>query len=227
MTRVRMYSAPHKGLRLALSNFSTLAGKLEFSDPESLKQLKNTGRELFDMLSGHTITENEYVLKALATKVPEAAAFDIHEHEELEEKQTKLEERMNALTGFESSDEQHEFYLLISDFHSTYLSHILHEEQVSERLMQHHFTDEELVAIRADFIKAMDFNKLLLFMKHIAAAQTLTENMHQLNGMKANMPPEAFEAVCGALKQVLPAQEFNTLMIRTGLFSQSNSSFIQ
>lgn len=218
-----MYSAPHKGLRLALGNFSTLAGKLEFSDPLALQELKTAGKELFDMLSKHTITENNYVLKALSIKVPEAAAFDMHEHEELEEKQSKLEKKLLALNGSESTDEQHDFYLSVTDFHSAYLSHILHEEQVSERLMQHHFTDEELMALRADFIKAMDFNMLLLFMKYIVPAQTITENVMQLTGMKAVMPHEAFEQVCAAVKQVLPASEFNNLMVRTGVFNQSNA----
>lgn len=212
MTRIKSFDAPHKGLRSALSKFSLLAGKTNYADLEQLTELKKTGNELFILLNDHVHTENEFVLKPLEERVPGAAGHDLHDHEELENIQKAVEMSLNRFDGTQDADQEHQFYLEFSGFHSRYLDHILHEESVTEKLLQDNFSDEELIEHRIQTMQRIAFPTMLLWFKYIIPAQRQDENIRMLLGFKANVPKEAFNAVSFTIQAEMSKNEFNNLL---------------
>jgi len=212
MPRIRSFALPHKGLRNALSQFSLEAGRTSYHDPEQLNELKTLGHALFTMLNEHMHTENEHTLKSLEERAPGSSAHDLSDHEELEPQQNSLEQMLIGFTGKEDPDTIHEFYLEFTKFHSRYLEHILYEEQVTEKLIQANFTDEELIEHRQEVMKRMDFHVLLLFLKYVIPAQSMEENVAVLSGFKANAPAQAFEAVCAAIKPGMLPLHYDRLL---------------
>lgn len=212
MTRIKSFDAPHKGLRSALSKFSFLAGKTNYADLEQLAALKNTGNELFMLLNDHVSTENEFVLKPLEERAPGAAGHDLHDHEELEKVQEAVEMSLNKLDGTQDADQGHQFYLEFSGFHSRYLDHILHEESVTEKLLQDNFSDEELINHRIQTMRRIAFPTMLLWFKYIIPAQRQDENIRMLSGFKANVPSEAFDSVILTIQSEMPQKEYDNLL---------------
>ena len=211
MSRVKSFSAPHKGLRSILSRFSFLAGKTNYHDPHQVELLQNLGKEMFTLLNNHVHTENEYVLKPLEQKSKGASAHDLHDHEELEKVQDRLEDAMNSLDGSQNPDQGYRFYLEFTDFHSMYLAHIYHEETVTEKLLQENYTDIELNLRRMETMGRMPFDILLLWFKYIIPAMNETESLTIFTQFRENAPRDVFEFVLEGIKSEIDEKSFNIL----------------
>ena len=82
--RMNIYGFPHKGIRIALSRLSMLAGNTDYSDTESLEKLKTLTTEIVTMLDLHRHSEEDVVLPALESKVPGSTTENVEEHVQLE-----------------------------------------------------------------------------------------------------------------------------------------------
>lgn len=211
MTRVKSFAAPHKGLRSLMSRFSYTLGFIDVDDPTQLSQLKDLGQALFTLLTHHAHTENEHTLTLLEERAKGASEHDRHDHQQLEGVQLALEQQLAGLTGNESPDELHSFYLAFSRFQSQYLEHIFEEETVTERLLQQYFTDEELIQQRISVMQSFDFPMLRLWLKYIIPAQREAENVGMLSGLKATVPKHAFEQIMSTIQGEMEAERFDAL----------------
>ena len=90
-------------------------------------------------------------LEPLRARAEAAALHDVEDHERLEPLQAAWVGRLARLDVTTPAAEAHAFYLAVSEFHSAYLAHILHEERVTERAMFQHFTHSVGVANIARF----------------------------------------------------------------------------
>lgn len=212
MTRIRSFAAPHKGLRHVLAKFSFYLGYADMADAGQLARLKQVGQELFILLNDHVHTENEHTLKHLEERMPGAAAHDQADHERLELVQDSLAQRLQHLTGQETADDLHAFYLDFSSFHSQYLQHIFEEETVTESLLQEHFTDEELIQHRISIMQRVEFPVLLLWLKYIIPAQNEAESVGMLSGFRSVAPTEAFEQVLTVIQEAMEKDRYRQLV---------------
>ena len=210
--RLRSLDPPHKGLRNALSQLCLLAGKTHYGSLVEIEKLQSVGKEVFHLLEDHTHTEDNYILAPLEEKIPGSTTHESEDHLLITEQEQTLKNRLLALDGLQSEEEGHDFYLSLTEFYSRYLEHIAHEDRVTEKMMQDHFTDEELISHQVVIMQHMDFNTLLLWFKYIVPARRLEENSQVLQAFKANAPEQALEAVLNQLKEVLPAKEFEQLV---------------
>lgn len=211
MAREKSYAASHKGLRNILSKFSLLAGQINYSTMEEVAQLQQLGNEMFTLLSHHLQTENEDLLFPLEQRVKGASEHDLHDHEELEKVQSKLEERLSQLNGKQDAEEGHAFYLSFTDFQSRYLAHILEEELVTEKLLLDNFSDEELNENRARIMQKVDFNVLMLSLKYIVPAQSEAENVELLSAFRKNAPA-AYDALIEMLRPEMEPSRLESLL---------------
>lgn len=167
---------------------------------------------MFTLLKDHVHTENEYTLKHLEERVKGASKHDLHDHEELEAIQEALERQLEALDGTQTPDEAHGFYLEFSAFHSRYLEHIYHEETVTEKQLQAHFTNDELIRHRMEIMRQIGFHMLLLWLKYIIPAQKEEENISMLSGLRTNAPGEAFEKVLATIRPEMTEEQYASLI---------------
>ncbi len=211
MSRIKSFSAPHKGLRNVLSRFSLTLGHTDFSDRTELTNLKHLGQEMFTLLKNHAETENTHTLRHLEERAKGASKHDMEDHERLEEIQSGLEKRLDSFSGEESGEEIHSYYLDFSLFHSLYLEHIHEEEKVTELLLQQHFTDDELVQHRITIMKKLAFPMLCLWLKYIIPAQPQSEGLGMLSALRQSASPEVFDLVMNTIKTEMPVDRFESL----------------
>src|SRR5690606_23068705 len=110
----------------------------------------------------HVHTENEHTLRHLEERAPGSSAHDREDHEKLDQIQDDLQVRLQQLTGKETPEEMHDFYLRFTLFQSEYLEHTHEEEAVTELLLQKHFSDDELMQHRQAIMKKLAPEILLL-----------------------------------------------------------------
>lgn len=212
MATIRSFAAPHKGLRNVISKFAFRLGQTDNTDPSALQQLKELGNEMFALLNDHVHTENEYTLRLLEERAPGASVHDREDHEKLDQIQDDLQLQLRSLTGEETSAQIHDFYLTFTLFQSQYLEHTHEEERVTERLLQEHFSDEELIEHRQTIMKKISPDTLLLWLKYVIPAQRIGESVDMLSGLKANAPREYFEKVMEAIRSEMGPQRYEELV---------------
>lgn len=208
------YATSHKGLRNILSQFSLLAGKTDYGNLPEVHRLQVLGKEMIFLLTHHLHTENDDLLQPLEERLHGASQHDLADHERLEQIQADIARQLAALNGTQTPEEGHSFYLAFTSFQSQYLEHILQEELVTEKLLQAHFTNDELKANSARIMQKVDFQVVLQSLKYIVPAQSLPENTELLRTLKANAPAEALQAVLAIIKPVLPEAEYRELVAR-------------
>lgn len=211
MARIRSFATPHKGLRNVISKFSFHLGYTDFTNPTALQSLKDLGDEMFKLLNDHVHTENDHTLRHLEERIPGASAHDRHDHEKLDAVQNELQMQVRKLTGEESADEIHEFYLKFALFQSEYLEHINEEETVTEILLQKHFTDEELIKHRTEIMQKLEPNMLTLWLKYVIPAQRVEESIGMLAGLRANAPEVFFTRVMSTIKGEMEQERYAEL----------------
>lgn len=217
MARIRSFASPHKGLRNVISKFSFRLGQIDFSDESALQRLKDLGNEMFTLLNDHVHTENEHTLRHLEERAPGSSAHDREDHDKLDHIQDELQLQLQQLTGKETPEEIHEFYLKFSLFQSQYLEHTHEEELVTERLLQEHFSDDELTQHRQKIMKRLAPETLLLWLKYIIPAQRADESVGMLSGLKANAPTPFFERVMETVKGEMEQSGYLELTRRLGI----------
>lgn len=214
MERLKSLDPPHKGLRNLLAQFSLLAGQTCYSDIKEITKLKVVGKDLFQLLENHAYTEEAFILAPLKNKVAHLTAEIEEDHARLELLEEEIKEKLHSFDGTQSDDEGHEFYLLFSDFHSQYLTHIAEEDRTLESNLQANFTDEELIEHQIAIMQSMDFPTLLLWFRYIVPARRIEENAQVLNAFKSSAPMEAYNTVLTTIREVLTEDRYLAILSR-------------
>jgi hypothetical protein len=184
MSRESPYAASHKGLRHALGQFQLLAGRTRHDAPDELALLKARGAELSLLLEHHLLAEERYFLAPLRTRADAAALHDIEDHARIEPRQRALMAALARLDG-SSATAMHAFYLEVSEFHSLYLAHILHEERVTEPTMFAHFSESEVAAFTAALAREVELPVLLASLRTLIPALPIHEARDLLERLRA------------------------------------------
>jgi hypothetical protein len=216
MKRTKTYDVPHKGLRNALSQVSLLSGKTNFSNTSEVEALYELGMDVFKILSIHAADEDEVTLAELEKRCPGCSQHDMEDHQEIHIVQTKLEELLTKIyddskAGKDVSEDGAEFYLAWSEFQSTYLEHTAEEERITQPLLWHHFTDEELASHRIKIMQKNPPETLLTWFRFVIPAQSHNERVGLLSGFKKMAPAPFFEKGIEVIKQFLTEKEFSDL----------------
>lgn len=216
MNRMKIYDVPHKGLRNALSQFSLLAGKTDYSNKMEIEKLKEFGNDVFELLTLHAIDENEVSLAELEQRFPGSTKHDIKDHERLHQLQHSLEEKLSTLfsdsqKGKSVVEAGSEFYFLLNEFLGTYLLHIAEEESVTQPLFWKYFTDEELAAHRGKIMSKHPPETLFLWFRFVIPAQNHQERIGLLGGFKKMAPAAFFNQGMEVIREVLAEKEFENL----------------
>lgn len=214
MKRVSSYDVPHKGLRNALAQLSLLAGSTDYNDPTEVRQLHALGSDVFSLLAIHSNDEDEVVLAALELRCPGCGDHDTEDHIRIHRQQEELEHALALLytaseEGRDVAEAGADFYLLLSEFHGSYLGHMAREERRTQPLLWEHFSDEELVAHRAKIMASNPPETLLTWFRFVLPAQSLKERVGLLQGFGKAVHPDFFAEAMAVAKAVLPREEFD------------------
>jgi hypothetical protein len=214
VTRFRLLDPPHKGLRFALGALALEAGRTDCADAQQVVALKELARRTLVLLEDHARNEDEHVFPLLEAKVPGATAALHRDHELLDTQALTIVSAIEALDGSQSPDDLHEIYLDITHFQAEYLEHLLLEERTVEPMLWEHYTDDELIAGEVEVATSMPFEVLLEWFAVCVPARTVAENAAVLANMKSAVPPEAFDAILGAIRPQISAERLASILKR-------------
>jgi hypothetical protein len=215
-TRPSLVLTPHKGIRYAFAQITMKAGSIDYANPEQVADLIDQVTEFGDLLEEHAHLEKEYILAALAARVPGSADHDEQDHIALEELQSVLMSKLEnlqepGLSPQEANARGYAFYQDFSKLHAAHLEHMLEEEQVTQALLWDHFSDEEIMGLHFQIVSHIPPDKMLAWMQYIMPALNHAERSQLLKGMQMGAPAEFFELVMARTKSALSEEAFEAL----------------
>lgn len=220
MERYQSFTAPHKGLRNALSQILFLAGNTNFNSVDEVEKLYQLGKKTFTLMEGHAEDENNIILAELEARMPSASHHDKHDHELIEEKQKELENLLTVIyneakSGVAANETGKEFFTKFSTFFGEYMLHMVHEETVTQQQLWDNFTDAELLVLTQRIVSKFSLDKTIAWYGFILPAMNPTERLELYKGVKGAMPVEVFVMVDEAIKQFLSPEAYQQLKVAT------------
>ncbi len=205
--RMNIYGFPHKGLRIALSELSKVAGNTDYANVQSLDNLKILSAEIVTLLDLHLHSEEDVVLPALEVKVPGSTNENIEEHEQLEQEVKAFVEQLKNIASDSPPDAGAKFYDAVSNFHSNYLDHMAMEERDMNPLIWNNFTDEELMGWHGQIMSTLSPDQIMMWFKYIVPSLNPFERSMIMGGFQANAPADFFNDELNMLKSHMSASE--------------------
>lgn len=214
MIHHRLLSAKHKGLRNAMSRLTFYAGSMNYRDPDQLYMLKMTGRD-FGLIYNDMITyETEYIMKPLVSRSSMAAEHAEIFAESVSSIGTIMLNKLSEMNGLQNSDEEHEMYVELTQYHNVLLTQLHFKDLSLEMHIQHTFSPVEILEMRLDMLRRMTYPMSSLWMKYIVPAQNDRENIQLLSELRTVTSPEQFGGIMQMLQGELFPQRYSAIVQR-------------
>jgi hypothetical protein len=209
MQRHKPYQVPHKGFRSAIAKLVMQAGSADYTDDADLTTLRAMTESVFASLDHHAHVEEEFILAELAKKEPLAVQSDVEMHRRLEEIESRAialldqasrenaERTAGGRSALTASDETaSQFYLTLTDYQATQLSHMYHEESVTQVRLMALFSDQQILEIDQRIVRHLQETippeQMVLVVGSLMTYSTPNERFDMLSRMREDMPAEVF-----------------------------------
>lgn len=202
--RMNLYGFAHKGLRNALSQLSLLAGSTDFTDKESLENLKSCNREVVTLLDLHSKAEDNIILAALEARSPGSTVENIEEHEQLEKEVEAFDQLLKNISPASGPA----YYTAVNSFQSKYIVHMAMEENDINPIIWKNFTDDELLNQQGQVMASFTPEQTMMWLRYIVPAQNPLERTILIGGLRANAPSVFFEKAMAMLQTMLTEKEY-------------------
>jgi len=214
--RTHLYRTIHRAVRLLLAELSALTGATDFASDRELSDLRARTARAFDMLGGHAHHEEEWVHPLLAKHAPEVRALLDDAHGSQHDTMPALLERLAAIDprSPEAIDRADEYRIALSRYVAEQLQHMADEEARAMPALYAAMSDDELVALHDALVQSVPPAEMMAWLGYMLPGISGPERAGMLLGMRAGAPAEAFAAVMGIARQVLPGSAFEDLSAR-------------
>jgi hypothetical protein len=207
MKRYNIFYEVHKGLRAMLYETAIQIQQTDFVNNDEaelmLEQIKN-GIELFDK---HAHSEDRFVFAAVEPYEP--AVVDVFEQEHIQD-HTLGEKLHNLLALFSESLSDEDkilngqlLYQAFIEFMIFNLQHMAKEEDIINKILWRHHTDEQLKGITAEIIANIPQAQMMLFTKWMMRGLSNKEIAGWLKEVKNTAPDFVFNSLMQAATQEL------------------------
>lgn len=193
-----LYGPVHKGLRRSSTQLLCRLGNTDADDAPGLSALLDELEAQLALSAAHLMEEDRHIHPALESRAPRAALGLKAQHCRHEQAISGIRQAIEETRSATSKDRGralHALYLRYSAFVGEDLAHMHEEETVIQPLLQTHFSDDELLEIEGQIVKAIAPQVLVNYLRIIVPAANPTERATMLAGMRAGAPAEAFQAI--------------------------------
>jgi hemerythrin-like domain-containing protein len=212
---VDLYREVHKGLRLALFELATAAGRLDVGDAGHLQAFRNQFADVDMMLGTHHAHEDGEHLASLIEHHAGSAARRVEEaHERIDSALAALRDLVGSLGNGVGADE---VYDALTDFVAQYLAHMREEESVVMPALQATVPIEDLMAVTMAIRTSVPPADMCVFLRYMLPAMNPDERTGTLGGMKAGAPAEIFDLFWDVAQSSLPQDAVAQLAERIGV----------
>jgi hypothetical protein len=217
MMRVDLYATVHKALRSRLFDTSVELSRTDFGDPSELRVAISAYRRTFEFLREHHRHEHTFLEPALASHAPAVVRATHEQHDAVEAKMARLDACVGELESSSSPELGRRLVALYEDFLADYLAHMRHEETAMQDAFSKHFTDDELIALRARVQGSIPPPRFGEWLEIMLPAMNLDERAAMLGGMKKAAPPPAFHSAIEIAMRVLGQSGWSAVKSRAQL----------
>jgi Hemerythrin HHE cation binding domain len=220
-SRVSVYSAAHKGLRLGLFRALSRAGALDVTNGESLRAFGEEVERVLLMLRAHQRDEDTH-LKPLVERHAGAAARTVaQEHRDhttdLEHLERLTERLLTVETREERSAVAQGLFTALDRFTADYLDHLRHEEQTIQPLLWMALSDAQLQEVVEHLRASIPSDERRVFLAYMLPAVNPEERTQLLGGLQLHPPSRAFDPVVELATQVLDVRGWTVLQKRVAV----------
>jgi predicted ester cyclase len=208
--RFDLYGQVHKGLRAFMCDTLVELGKLDSGNDHEVKRVLDQLDQLLDYCLGHIAKEDTYVHAAMQERDPKAALIVSAEHKEHAAAIEQLRAAAQAVacaSGLMRDQAAGRMYGAFARFVAENLEHMHLEESQHNGFLWAHFSDDELAGIHGAIMAATSPADMALGARWIVPFLTPGERTALIEGLRATMPGDVFDAVHAMIRPHLPRAE--------------------
>jgi hypothetical protein len=201
--RLDFYAGIHKALRSFMTDTLGRVGRLDTSDPADTEETLGQLEALLRLCERHLQHENDFVHPAIEARQPGASVRVADDHVEHLESIAALREDAQQLRREAAAQRPAlalRLYRHLALFVAENFQHMQVEETAHNAALWAHYTDEELHAIHARLMASIPPQEMMEVARWMVPALNPAERAGMLNGMKAEAPPHAFQALVGLVR---------------------------
>ena len=212
--RINMYSGIHKALRHFMSDTESRLSRTDAADNDELQAALAQVRELLGMMRKHLQHERDFVHPAMNARRPGSAQLaegDHDHHDWAIDKLMALCDHCASAAGGARFQHLEHLHLQLSVFIGENLVHMNLEETEHNAVLWACYSDEELHEIHERIIAAILPQEMQSTMRWMIPAVSPAERAGMLLGMRAGMPPPAFEGILALTRSLISARDMQKL----------------
>jgi hypothetical protein len=220
LPRVDMYSGIHKALRALMADTLLAVGRMDCDDALERAETVQRVQELLDFCGNHLKHENEFVHAAIEARAPGASEAIAHEHEEHQRAIARLS--ASARWVLESAVIERplaaqRLYRELALFIADNFQHMNVEETAHNAVLWARYTDAELGAIHDALVASIPPAEMMYTARWLVPFMNPQERLGLLDGIRAQAPAPAFQAILDTVQPHLTLQEWAKLARGLGL----------
>jgi hypothetical protein len=173
------------------------------------------------LLHQHHADEDNYVFPDVRTYEPALIDKLLAEHREVVRKIAEVWKVANELKALRGREERIEMgdklNRTANDLFAYYLTHLSGEEATLIPAMWKHYTDEQLVAMRANVQRNIPPEVMAVWMKWVLPSLNINELTGMFMGLKKGAPPPVFENMAHMAEKALGEDRWAAVKAKAGL----------
>lgn len=219
--RADLFTPIHKGLRAMIYS---LSGRLQANDFANLETTKVLTTDLehdfaaarsagciLCIFSQHATDEDHSIFNHTEKVAQTLTASLMAEHHELTRRELELAQSAHQILAMGSSDDRAvagvRLNAAANELFASYLVHMNREETELVPLMQQHFTDSEMIAMRGQIIGGMPPERIMSILSYMLPSLNVDELSEFVGSVRRTAPPPVANAVTDlAAAKVDPAR---------------------
>lgn len=207
-SRYNMYEVVHKALRARLSATLVSIGRLDADIDACVQELAADVQTTLVMMRGHLASENAFVHVAMEARAPGSAKRIADEHVHHEEDIRILEEAVAALLHAAPAERAvlaKRLYVMFDLFVQDNLVHMRYEEDHHNAVLWSVYSDDEILGIERELVAAIPPEKKAMYLNSMLPAVPTRDRVKLLGGLRASVPPQAFDGIYASVASLLDA----------------------
>lgn len=229
--REDLFTPVHKGLRAMLYNLSGRLQTNDFADSGTTQTLMTDLEHDFDVarsagcilcvLNHHATDEESAIFPAVSRVGDGLVQRLIDEHHELTRREIELARQGHELLDLTSGEQRVAAGVVLNqhanELFALYIAHMNLEETDLVPLMQRHFTDEEMVAMRSTILRGMPPDRLFSILGWMLPSLNVSELSALLASVRPTAPPPFLKAIVDLASAKVDPARWNEVRLRVGL----------
>jgi len=219
--RLDLYAPIHKALRSFMTDTLSRIGRVDVFDGADMAAALAQLDALLALCANHLRHENDFVHPAIEARLPGGAARIAGEHLQHVAAIDALREDARRLADVEDPGRRQplalHLYRRLALFVAENFEHMNVEETQHNAALWAHYSDAELAELHGRLMASIAPAEVLEVARWMVPALSPAERAGMLNGVKAEMPPHAFQALVGCVRPHLDAPAWAKLAPAIGM----------